>query len=272
MQSRLPMLLLAGLSLSGCGASVPAIDPLSDKWDTATYVNNVATNVKCQLANAVIRNEQGAGPPWLKNWAAEVTLTLNISEKSAIAAGATTSTLFPSAVHTFGNGTSVTTPQGFVFGFGGTYTQTAGRIIALTWYDNFSEFRGPEADCGAGAGIQGDLKLDEVVFAAAYTGTIPDNMSKQNDPKGPYQNVQQTVTFDVDAGASATPTWRYVNVAIDPTGTFLSVDRDRRNQLLITMGPPPATAKKPGKAATSGIGAQDVSTIHNLSRIVSPLQ
>ena len=71
--------------------------------------------------------------------------------------------------------------------------------MALTWYDNFSEVRGPQVDCGESTGIQGDLKLDEVVFAAAYTGTTPNNMSKQNDPNGPFQNVQQTVTFDIDA-------------------------------------------------------------------------
>lgn len=265
----LPILCAISLTASGCGTYVPELDPLNTQpGNWANFINTVALNVKCQLRNAVLHEEAGVDAAWMRKWAAEVTLTLNITEKTGVAASATTSELFPSVVRKFVNGTSVTTPQSFVFGFGGGYTQTAGRIVAMTWYDDFKEFEGAPDTCATvdGVRLDGDLKIEEIIFAAAWGGTNRGSMSRMNNPNGPYQNVQQTVTFDIEASANATPTWHYVNVAVMPTGTLLNVDRDRKDQLLITLGPPAAKAKG------SSIGSNDVSTIHNLSRIVSPLQ
>jgi len=256
---------------SGCGTYVPPIDyTFDDDFKAGAFINTVVSNVRCQLGNAVLDAENGAGPSWLKTWSAEVTLTLNISEKTAISAGATQSTLLAGSVKKFVNGTSVSSPQSFVFGFGGGGTLTAGRIIALTWYDNFSDFKGGGIDCDAGSFITGDLKLREVLFAATFVGTVPGNMSKLYDQAGPYQNVQDTISFEIDTNANATPMWHYINVGVNATGTFFNTDRDRKDMLLITMGPP---ASKAGTAKTStSFGSNDVSTIHNLSRIVSPLQ
>ena len=112
----------------------------------------------------------------------------------------------------------------------------------MAWYDNFSDFKGAGVDCDAGSFITGDLKLKEVLFAATFVGAIPGNMSKMYDPNGPYQNVQDTITFDVDTNANATPMWHYINVGVNTSGTFVNVDRDRKDMLLITMGPPPASS------------------------------
>jgi hypothetical protein len=117
-------------------------------------------------------------------------------------------------------------------------------------------------------GVAGDLKLSQVVNAAVAGATFPGEMSKQSSKGGAYQNVQETLSFEIDTNANATPTWRYVNVAASTGGNFLMADRDRKDKLLITMGPPAASKGAKGSA----IGSNDVSTIHNLSRIVSPLQ
>ena len=269
------LILPAFIFCSGCGTYLPPIDyRFDDDFKAGAFINTVVSNVRCQLGNAVLDAENGAGPTWLKNWSAEVTLTLNISEKTGISAGATEFTLLPGSIKKFVNGTSVASAQSFVFGFGGGGTLTSGRIVALTWYDNFSDFKGAGVDCDAGSFITGDLKLKEVLFAATFVGTVPGNMSKMYDPNGPYQNVQDTITFDVDTNANATPMWHYINVGVNTSGTFVNVDRDRKDMLLITMGPPPASSKVTSgkKASTSSFGSNDVSTIHNLSRIVSPLQ
>lgn len=257
--------------ISACGSYIPAIDPtFDDNFKAAAFINSVVRNVRCQLGNAVLDSENGAGPSWLKNWSAEVTLSLNISEKTSLTPGVTPTVLSPSAVTNFANKTTVTTPQTFSFGLGAGYTGTAGRIVALTWSDKFSEFHGQAINCDAGSAIQGDLKLKEVLFATVFVGTVPGNMSKEDDPNGPYQNVQDTISFEIDTNANATPTWKYVNVAANTTGTLISIDRDRKDQLLITMGPPGTPGGK--KSGASSFGANDVTTIHNIGRITLPIQ
>ena len=243
----------------GCGTYVPEVELGSDgPHSLDVFVATIVQSVRCQLRDAIIDQANGADLPWLKTWAAEITLTLNVTEKSSIAPGVTTSTFFPGLVTKFRNGTSVVSAQGFTLGVGGSYTNTAGRIIALTWSDDFKDYFGETEACPLQNGIAGDLKLSQVVNAAVAGATIPGGMSK------PYQNVQETLSFEIDTNANATPTWRYVNVAASTGGNFLMADRDRKDTLLVTMGPQAAS-----KGST--IGSNDVSTIYNLSRI-GPLQ
>jgi hypothetical protein len=253
----------------GCGTYVPEVELGSDSPHSLdVFVNTIVQSVKCQLRDAVADQANGADLPWLKHWSAEITLTLNVTEKSSLSPGVTANTFFPGIVTKFRNGTSVTSGQSFTFALGGSYTSTAGRIIALTWADDFKDFFGETSECHLKNGIAGDLKLNEVVNAAVAGATFPGEMSRQSTLGGPYQNVQETLSFEIDTNANATPTWRYVNVAASTGGNFFTADRDRKDQLLITMGP------SSGANGTKGstIGSNDVSTIHNLSRIVSPLQ
>ena len=270
----------AAVSLSACGTITPRIDPsFDDEYKAGFFISQVVNNVRCQLGNAVIQAEHGPNPPWLKDWAAEITLNLNISEKTGVSPGITATSIFPSVVNKFTNGTTVTSPQSFTFGLGGSYTQTATRIVALTWYDVFSDFHSPPnkylADCDVGSGIKGDLKLGEVLFAVTYAGIVPNNMSQPFASGGPYSNAQDTITFEIDANASATPSWKYVNVTNNGSGSLLSVDRDRKDQLLITIGPSEIDKKarklapRPSNSAVDG--GNSVSTVHNIGRITLPL-
>ena len=145
----------------GCGTYVPEVElGSSGPHALDLFVSTVVQNVRCQLKDAVVDQAKGPNMAWLKNWSAEITLTLNVTEKSSIAPGVTTNTFFPGLVTKFGNGTSVMSAQGFTFGLGGSQTATAGRIIALTWSDDFKDYFGKTTElCPLKNGIAGDLKL-----------------------------------------------------------------------------------------------------------------
>jgi hypothetical protein len=49
--------------------------------------------------------------------------------------------------------------------------------------------------------------------------------------------LQHEVKFVIDTGATATPSWKLTRATVNPSDNFLSLDRTRTNDLLITMGP-----------------------------------
>ena len=49
--------------------------------------------------------------------------------------------------------------------------------------------------------------------------------------------IQHEVKFIIDSGATATPSWTLTLVKVNQSGTFLSLDRTRTHDLLITFGP-----------------------------------
>ncbi len=64
------------------------------------FVTNVMTHVRCQLREAVIAtykelNQPGTDIGWLRDWSAQITLTMNVDEKTDFNPGVTLTKLFP---------------------------------------------------------------------------------------------------------------------------------------------------------------------------------
>ena len=148
-------LVLASSGLASCGITVPDIKEI---WDTDRPADDKGTpkipgaaqiefeikkRIYCDLKEAVqavntipLRGgsygretvvQNGLIP---SNWGAQVSLSLQVDEVSALNPGIALNQVLPNAVHVFGPGTtgSVTSPQSFSLGFGGTLSSTATRI------------------------------------------------------------------------------------------------------------------------------------------------
>lgn len=223
------------LSVAGCGYTVPAIEagrtPSTETSErTATFVNAVAAHVKCELGKAVRRTAEDIGAYWLYGWSAKTTLTLTVDEKSTFNPGLT----FPRDV--------------FTLAIGGSVAGDATRVQTISWFFDFRDFYIQPAKRNAGDDatacertynfpIEGDLQIYESVYSGAKTAKIPGSVSQPFKTGGPLELIEHHVTFDVTFGGNITPSWKFVNVTANTEGTFLSASRDRKDDLLITMGP-----------------------------------
>jgi hypothetical protein len=85
--------------------------------------------------------------------------------------------------------------------------------------------------------LQSDLKLSEWLFTAV-SASLTNTVNFKNAAAGVKDSIlQHEVKFLIDTSANATPAWKFKLVTVNPSGTFLNVDRSRTNDLLITLGP-----------------------------------
>src|ERR1700730_8541904 len=138
---------LIAFGLAGCGLTVPDIKEI---WDTdmpedpatqtpkvpgaAQIEFEIKKRVYCDLKEAVqaanhfsVTSGQRSNPLLPSNWGAQVSLSLQVDEVSGLSPGVALNQVLPNALHVFGPGTTgtVTSPQSFSLGFGGTLSSTA---------------------------------------------------------------------------------------------------------------------------------------------------
>jgi hypothetical protein len=117
-----------------------------DPQNPNTMVDAIVSNVQCEVKSAVqflILDDQDAvaeaailgiaqkpSLTWLKKWAAQVTLTLTVDEKSSLNPGVSLNKVLENAVTKFPNGT-VTTAQSSSIGFGATVSADGTRKETL---------------------------------------------------------------------------------------------------------------------------------------------
>jgi hypothetical protein len=97
--------------------------------------------------------------------------------------------------------------------------------------------------------IEGNLKFREWLYMMLrptfVEGGVAGDFAKalQNEIKVAKKDVlQNQITFAVQYGGNATPTWKLVRVSANPSSTFLSAQRSRTQDLVITLGPAPNDA------------------------------
>lgn len=260
-----------GCALCGCGSFVPEIEEF---WgapvDVSVKVNAITAQVKCELREAVaylherdrllaktklLVKDKKTGKlsldtklDWLDNWSAQVTLTLNILESTALNPGLTLNTPLNNANTRYGT-TTVVTPQSYSFGLGGTLSSAATRIDTITALYNLAEFSNavptdrtciPETHANGDLFIQSDLKLKQWLSEAVlplYTTTIDKFPTK---PISSVKNgfLSHEVKFQIVSNGNATPTWKLVHVSANAGNLPLfATSRDRTQDLQITMGP-----------------------------------
>jgi hypothetical protein len=153
--SSLGAISLCCLLLSSCGLTVPEV---KEAWDqdipgdpdlsknkppisgTAQIEFEIRRKIYCELKNAVhyvnqytYWSSETPTSPQKKyrmipdDWVAQLSLSLGVDESSALNPGVTFNEVMANAVKTFGVGNTVTTPQSFNFGLGGTLSSTATR-------------------------------------------------------------------------------------------------------------------------------------------------
>jgi hypothetical protein len=152
---RVLVIMLVSSGIAGCGITVPDI---KERWDadkppdanspvgvsgTAQIEFEIKKRIYCDLKDAVKAANsiplQAGAPGKLtvkraglipKTWGAQVSLSLQVDETSGLSPGVALNEVLPNAVRVFGPGTggTVTSPQSFSLGFGGTVSSTATRI------------------------------------------------------------------------------------------------------------------------------------------------
>jgi hypothetical protein len=164
-RARLLTILLAACGLADCGAVVPNI---KEVWDSdipgapgrapiagAGQIEfEIKKQIWCDLRRAVraandyyVENDGKNGAPALpllpKDWGALVTLSLQVDESSALNPGVAFNTPMANAINTFGKGNTVTTPQLFSLGLGGTLSSVATRTDKFDPYWTIAELSKP---------------------------------------------------------------------------------------------------------------------------------
>jgi hypothetical protein len=303
--------------LIGCGLTVPDI---KEAWDadtppdsqgrtipgTAQIEYEVKQRIFCDLEKAVkyvnhnYPVSSGSSPSNLKPFArypipldfiAQMTLSFQVDESSALNPGVALITTLPNAITTFGPGVpSVSTGQSRSIGFGGALSSTATRIdkfdpsysvrylmIPDGPYSPCTDpkndpFRkiGWEPDSSSPFVIEGDLGIRGWLVGATIVNTL---IASETDTGGGNSKgggsgggggglktdaISYEIKFVIVSSANVTPTWKLVKVSANSSGTFFSTGRTRTHDLIITIGPNDARtlnahlASEIGQAVSAG--------------------
>jgi hypothetical protein len=245
MQLRLALALCISFTLSACGLTVPAIH-VDDSVDTnILFINEVTRHVHCELRRAVFFTyDNTENIEWLRDWAAKITLTVNVDEKTALSPGLTLTRFFPSFQKTLSTGEVITGQRSFDLGLGASLSSNAVRDQEITWFitfkDLFQERAFATADCGETSRpflIEGDLKIKESLASGVFPASLSRNVSSPFEKGGPLQVIQHTVSFLIESTGNVTPTWKFVDISANTGGPLFGITRNRKDTLLITMGP-----------------------------------
>ncbi|WP_156649962.1 hypothetical protein [Methylobacterium sp. Leaf89] len=229
----LALIVFTAMSVSACGTRTPSIiqNPYSS-YDLGQFVNRIALGVRCEIRDAVLFAIENREAEFLKRWSAKITMTVSAEEKTNLSPGIAAADTFVGSILT-----------GISLNVGGIYNRSSTRKIEITWFEAFNDLAYSErfASCrkdSQNVALEGDLRIRETLLAGVYpAGNDGSFFNKFKDSAGPLDTIQNTISFSTDIGASATPTITFTNVTVNPGGTFATSNRDRMDQLLITMGP-----------------------------------
>jgi hypothetical protein len=271
----------AALCVSGCGTYVPELQEFyQSKVDARLRVATLVEHLECEVVRGVQsvlladedlaseRRKYGLSQPtvldWLKKWAAQITLTLTVEEKSALNPSLTLNRYFPTipVFPDYKMPNPVNASRVFNLGLAAAFSTDATRKETLSLYLDLSKFtdtshlklarqlRGESQDlpnCNTMNGIliDSDLKFRDWL----YDVTVPAAVEK-----GPYSGyageltqeetvakkdvLSHEVTFVIIYGGNATPAWKLVNISSNQGSTpFLSAQRTNTQDAIITLGP-----------------------------------
>lgn len=261
------------LGMGGCGTSVPTLVEVWDGSDpnaTRTMEYSIKRAVFCELARSAqeanntttlhtfINGKEIKTPKDLylpDSWGAQVTISLQVDETSALSPGASFNAVMPNAITTFVGKPSVTTPQSFAFGLGGTLSSQATRVDKFNFYYSVSDLMrdiGPESWClpqnsnidnpstSSPFLVVSDLGIKKWLKDALYVDRPVASSQMPAGAGGAFRadSISYEIKFIVVSSANATPTWKLVRFTGD-TGSspLFSANRTRTYDLLITIGP-----------------------------------
>jgi hypothetical protein len=246
----LAMPLGIALMFGGCGTFVPNLQEFSgNDADLALLVEAIVQSIHCDIRNAIYKIDEGdrrnggKHVAYLDKWAAQVSLTLQVEEKTALSP------------------TALWTPNGAlssIFSIGGSATASADatRIDKVNYFYTVKAIRdagycpgvSTEAPAPGSLLIQNDLKLAEWIFShVVLVGTQevkppekptpPPKPDPSGKPNTAPNALSHQVTFEIITTGTVTPAWKLIKASVNQTGTPFSATRDRKHDLLITLGP-----------------------------------
>jgi hypothetical protein len=209
---------------------VPEIEeplPWLDSADGQALVTEIVHNVTCDVADGLYKihaeGKENPGGNFLATWGVQITLTLTIDEKSALAPGL-----------------KFTPPEPFSLGFGENLSTDATRIDKLSYFYTVKDLTAAGKCTQRSQGkflLSSDLKLGQWLHDATALQSLSETKFPSDDPMS-KDVISHEVKFDIVSSGSVTPMWMLHRVTVNGgSGNTLSASRDRTHDLLITLGP-----------------------------------
>ena len=258
---------LALVSLSGCGIAVPEIQDLGGRVQNEQFVQALITNIKCELRDAVSGlHKQFPQGTFIDGYGIQTTLTLTYDEKGSLSPG-------------FSAVPNLATPI-FSLAGGVGLSSEANRKDTIDGYYLVSDLENTRCSESSRPNgmflLQSDLKLSEWLFTAVIaqsTGVVNfDATSKAAKDS----ILQHEIKFTIETSGNITPTWKLKHFTINPGINFLSLDRTRTNDLIITLGPAAkavvaAKTKPGGKVLAAREPSERASNLHLSATIANSI-
>lgn len=281
-KARVPFTLSCLQVTTACGTYVPQ---LHEAWEEADVNDPLAQRIKqsifCELRKAIIAEKDqvnkvnGKSSPAIPdNWGAQVTISLQVDETGALNPGITYTTQFWAA-HTF------------TLGAGGTVSSQATRIDKYYSFFDLKDLKPAiqpgDTTCmeydehgnpvpldrhGSSYLLSGNLGIDSWLKGALISqnalpsSELPKSLANKADV------LSYDVKFIVITSANASPTWRFVKLTAGSNTPFVSANRTRTHELILTLGPSvDVTTIQNGKKKTVSGPGQDAYSVHLSSEI-----
>jgi hypothetical protein len=251
-------LLLAGfccLYLAACGTYIPSQRdwPRSSSREVADMNSVLIHSIVCELSYAVTlavqndlalargRANRRAYSEFLVNWGVEVATDLTVSE---------TGTLNPTGLW------APTSPLSAIFTLGGGISRgnTASNEnkynvfypIAALYKPNLFRLNDTTRPCRDPNGNKEgsplvDIDLQILPLLTTRIQLVTLNLAGDPNTKevvaGEKNVLTQTVSIKESISGDLTPTWKFTNGTVNPSGKLFSGGRDRTHQIVFTFGP-----------------------------------
>lgn len=231
-------------NLASCGTFVPPLtdfpDPTAatESASESRMIGQIVRAVRCQLGasiTATILNDWRLAEDRLSkkrysdafdNWGAEANITITITDKT----GLSPSTLLTPP--------TLSSPI-FNFAAGIDASSEAYRSVKFNTFYTMRELFNrpcPVDDRKFGSPLVAtDLRITPLLegrLLAIRTGE-----ASPLDEPGRTNVLSHSVRFTVDTSAGANPSWKFIDVAVNPSGNLFTTSRNRIHELIITFGP-----------------------------------
>lgn len=247
--------LAASLLLAGCGTQVPSLRewPATTDRDEGDMIASIVRSLGCELRYAVtsvVDHDRGQAPhrltgrvyaEFLKDWGVQVALNFTIIERTGFNPTLLlTPPSSPSSIFTLSGGASVSAEA--------TRIQKMNFFYMVSELYSPAEFRGgkgrevcrdPTGNREGSLLVDSDLRLSSLIQGRLGATMLGFASSPGTSPLLPNEKnvLSQSISFKILTSGQATPTWRLVRATVNPSGSLLSVGRDRTHELVFTFGP-----------------------------------
>jgi hypothetical protein len=240
---------------AACGTFIPSQRdwPKSDNNSVEDMNIALVRSIVCELSYAVtvaIRNDREAAPDrrskriytgFLDHWGVEVATNLTVSESSTISPSGLWAPVSPaSSIFTLAGGVSGNAVATNENNFNVFYPLSALYQPSLfRTNDPRRPCRHPTGEKEGSPLVDIDLKILPLLESRAQLVEIgvagdPDQQAKIYSVKNV---LTQTVSIKQALSGDITPAWKFTTGAVNPSGTFLSANRERTHQIVFTFGP-----------------------------------